>query len=172
MTQLKSIAKMVEELKIIKVEDVMKSEVLTVYEGWSIRRLSQFFQKHRISGAPVIASDDELVGIVTQSDVIRFETHRPDEETVKHIVERFCGNVNRELGRSEIERIRDQALDYMIVNDIMTRTPITVDVNETLEEAYLLLKESEVHRLLVVRNGILVGILTAMDILEALHKKT
>lgn len=157
-----------DDLQNTSARDIMQSNVLTVYEGWSIRRLSQFFQKHRISGAPVIASDDELVGVVSQSDVVRFQTRKPDEKDVNRIVERFCGNVNRELSKSEIEKIQDQAFDYMTVNDIMTEKPIVIDTSASLEEVFLLLKESRVHRLFVVQSGKLVGVLTAMDILENL----
>lgn len=150
------------------VKDIMKKDVLTAYEGWSIRRLSQFFQKYRISGAPVIASDNELVGVVTQSDVVRFQTRKPDEKDVHKIVERFCGNINRDLSKPEIEKIQDQAFDYMTINDIMTDVPIVIDLTTSLKDAFLLLKESRVHRLFVVESGKLVGVLTAMDILETM----
>ena len=35
--------------------EIMHKNVLSVYEGWSIQRLADFFMKHKISGAPVIA---------------------------------------------------------------------------------------------------------------------
>lgn len=169
MTQLANATDFSQTMRSIIVRDTMTTGVLTVYEGWSIRRLSKFFENHGVSGAPVIASDDELVGVVSQSDIIGFEARKPKEDEVKKIVERFCGHITRELDKFEIERIQDQALNYMTVNDIMTDAPITIDVNATLEDAYMLLKETQVHRLLVVDAGILVGVLTAMDILEQLH---
>lgn len=56
---------------------IASADLLTVYEGWSIKKLSEFFAKHKITGAPVIASDETLVGVVTQTDVVKFEGSRP-----------------------------------------------------------------------------------------------
>lgn len=152
------------------VAEVMTSEVKTVYEGWSIRRLSQFFLKHNISGAPVIAADDELVGVVTQTDVMRFDSQKPDQETIEKVVEHYCGPAQRELDQNELNVIQGKALDYMTVNSIMTGMVITVGVEETLKKAYELIIDNNIHRLFVVDNGILVGVITAMDILKRLGK--
>jgi predicted transcriptional regulator len=155
-------------LKNTKVIKVMSSKLLTVYEGWSVRKLSQFFLKHNISGAPVVASDDELVGVVTQSDVVRFDAKKPDEEVVAKIVEHYCGPLNRQLDAAEIDRIQDKAIDYMTVNAIMTEKVESISKEATLQEAYNLLLEKDIHRLFVVDKGILIGVITAMDILRSL----
>ncbi len=152
------------------VSEIMTKDVKTVYEGWSIRRLSQFFLKHNISGAPVVAADDELVGVVTQSDVLRFDSQKPDKETIEKVVERYCGPTQRELDQSELNVIQGKALDYMTVNSIMTGMVITVDIEDTLEKAYQLIVDNNIHRLFVIDKGILVGVVTAMDILKSLNR--
>ena len=152
------------------VSEIMTKDVKTVYEGWSIRRLSQFFLKHNISGAPVVAADDELVGVVTQSDVLRFDSQKPDKETIEKVVERYCGPTQRELDQSELNVIQGKALDYMTVNSIMTGMVITVDIEDTLKKAYQLIVDNNIHRLFVIDKGILVGVVTAMDILKSLNK--
>ncbi|MDU0354980.1 CBS domain-containing protein [Paraglaciecola aquimarina] len=105
-------------LRQMTVSQIMSDGVLTVYEGWSIRRLSKFFIKHNISGAPVIAADDELVGVVTQSDIIRFESHEPSESEIEKLVTQFCGPFGGTIDKSEIKRIQDKANDYCAVNSI------------------------------------------------------
>jgi len=152
------------------VSEIMTKDVKTVYEGWSIRRLSQFFLKHNISGAPVVAADDELVGVVTQSDVLRFDSQKPDKETIEKVVERYCGPTQRELDQSELNVIQGKALDYMTVNSIMTGMVITVDIEDTLEKANQLIVDNNIHRLFVIDKGILVGVVTAMDILKSLNR--
>ena len=158
----------VEKLNSLSVKDIMSSNLLTVYEGWSIRKLSQFFLKHGISGAPVIASDESLVGVVTQSDVIRFETKVPSEKEVEKLIEQICGPFNRELPKDEISRIQDKANDYCTVNSIMTPSVLNVDESEPVTTAYNLILAHDVHRLFVTRQDVLVGALTAMDILKSL----
>ena len=74
------------ELQNFSVTDLMSKEVLCVYEGWTIQRLAEFFLKNEISGAPVIASDHELVGVVSVSDIFRFENS--DDETKSEALRR------------------------------------------------------------------------------------
>lgn len=160
----------ISELAHTPISRIMTKDVKTVYEGWSIRRLSQFFLKHGISGAPVVAADDELVGVVTQTDVLRFDSQKPDKDTVAKVVERYCGPTQRELAPDELSVIQGKALDYMTVNAIMTGMVITANVEDNLEKAYRLIIDNNIHRLFVVDEGILVGVVTAMDILRHLGR--
>ena len=58
----------------VTAKTIMSKTLLSAYEGWTIHRLAEFFIKHGISGAPVIASDHELVGVVTVSDIFKFSS--------------------------------------------------------------------------------------------------
>tara|TARA_R110000868_G_scaffold106091_7_gene291140 strand:- start:1127 stop:1639 length:513 start_codon:yes stop_codon:yes gene_type:complete len=146
--------------------EVMSKHLLTVYEGWSIKRLSQFFLKHDISGAPVIAADDELVGVVTQSDIIRFESVDPDKQQIIKLVRQYSGPFGGPIDEAEVRRIQTHAKDYCTVNSIMTNKVISIDINSSLEKAYLLILGTQVQRIFITQQGLLVGVLTAMDILR------
>lgn len=104
-------------LATIRLADAMTSQVLTVYEGWSISRLSQFFIKHNISGAPVIAADDELVGVVTQSDIIRFASSEPNKQDIIKLARHYYGPFGGPISESEVQRIQQRAKDYCTVNE-------------------------------------------------------
>lgn len=54
------------------------------------------------------------------------------------------------------------------VADWMTRDPMTTSMDTSLAEAYELMSENEIRRLLVVRDGELVGIITLSDILRTI----
>lgn len=54
------------------------------------------------------------------------------------------------------------------VADWMTRDPQTTTMDTSLAEAYELMSENEIRRLLVVRDGDLVGIITLSDILRTI----
>ncbi len=54
-----------------------------------------------------------------------------------------------------------------VIRDWMTPSPITISPNTTLPEAARLMKECNIHRLPVVDEGRLVGIVTLGDIREA-----
>lgn len=160
-----------DRLNSFSLSDVMTQNVLTAYEGWSIRRLADFFVKHNISGAPVIAADDELVGVVTQSDIIKFETHEPSEAEIKKLVEQICGPFGGHLTPEDIHRIQGRANEYCTVNSIMTHNMIAIDLKTSLQEACATITDKNIHRLFVIENGILVGVLSSMDILKLLTQK-
>lgn len=160
-----------QELANRTVADAYSSQLLTVYEGWSIKKLSQFFLKHGISGAPVIAADEELVGVVSQSDIIRFESNTPSESEISKLVEHMCGPFAGNINEAEIRRIQDKANDYCTVNSIMTPYVISVDISTSLLQAYSMMADKHIHRVFVTKNGLLVGVISAMNILSFIARQ-
>jgi signal-transduction protein with cAMP-binding, CBS, and nucleotidyltransferase domain len=63
-------------------------------------------------------------------------------------------------------RIQTHAKDYCTVNSIMTSKVIAIDINSSLEAAYILILNTQVQRIFITQQGLLVGVLTAMDILR------
>lgn len=58
----------------------------------------------------------------------------------------------------------------MQVKDIMTKSPITIDINSSVKEATQALSYHNIGRLLVLKDGNLVGILTDGDLMVE-HKQ-
>ena len=55
----------------IKVKDIMTRDVITVPPDYTMEETAQVLQKNRISGAPVVDADGQLVGTITQTDLFR-----------------------------------------------------------------------------------------------------
>jgi len=55
----------------IKVKDIMTRDVITVPPDYTVEETAQVLQKNRISGAPVVDVDGQLVGTITQTDLFR-----------------------------------------------------------------------------------------------------
>ena len=55
----------------IKVKDIMTRDVITVPPDYTVEETAQVLQKNRLSGAPVVAADGQLVGTITQTDLFR-----------------------------------------------------------------------------------------------------
>ena len=54
----------------IKVRDLMRTEVVTVREDMTVRELAAFLADEGISGAPVTSSSGEVVGVVSAKDIL------------------------------------------------------------------------------------------------------
>lgn len=55
----------------IKVKDIMTRNVITVPPDYTVEETAQVLQKNKISGAPVVDANGQLVGTITQTDLFR-----------------------------------------------------------------------------------------------------
>jgi predicted transcriptional regulator len=155
-----------ENISAIPLHQLMSKQVLTVYEGWSIKRLASFFVKHHVSGAPVIASDETLVGVVTQSDLVRFQSQPPSDFEMEKVVQFYYGPNSQGLTDADIRRLKERAIETCTVNAIMTATVIAIDLNTPASTACRRMVDEGLHRLFVTDQGRVVGVVTAMDFLR------
>lgn len=155
-------------VKTLTAKDIMSTELLMVYEGWTIHRLAEFFIKHKISAAPVIASDHELVGVVSVGDVFRFNNM---EEADKGAVLRnyYRENTGQEINENDLRSWVKDADKNCTVHQIMTKEVIAVEQNTSLKNVLTLLLEKHIHRVFVTDNKIIVGVISSMDVLEVFN---
>lgn len=152
--------------KTLCAKDIMSSELLTAYEGWTIHRLADFFINRQISAAPVIASDHELVGVVSVGDVFKFNNMNEREKgnALRNHYRDSCGQeINEEVLRTWVK----DADKNCTVHQIMNSEVIAVDQYESLQSVANLLLDQHIHRVFVTENGKVVGVVTAMDVLSA-----
>ncbi|MGH2406215.1 MAG: CBS domain-containing protein, partial [bacterium] len=50
--------------------DIMTSSVITAWPETRVKDLVALMTTHRISGIPIVAADHELVGMVTEADLL------------------------------------------------------------------------------------------------------
>lgn len=148
--------------------DLMSKDVLCVYEGWTIQRLAEFFLNHDISGAPVIASDHELVGVVSVSDIFRFENS--DDDTKSEALRRcYRDSTGIDIAsREDLVNWSKNSQTSCTVHQIMAKQVISVGVASNLSEVSTTMVENDIHRVFVTENEKIVGIVSALDILRKL----
>src|SRR5215510_13966178 len=54
--------------------DVMVKDVITVTESMPLKDVARMFVEKKITGAPVVDANGELVGVISETDVIRKTT--------------------------------------------------------------------------------------------------
>lgn len=148
--------------------DIMSCDLLTVYEGWTIYRLAEFFIKHQISAAPVIASDHELVGIVSVGDVFRFHS-LDDGEKGNVMRNHYRDSCGQDINSEDLRAWVKDADKNCTVHQIMTPEVIAVDKQTTIDQVIDLLLDRHLHRIFVTEQNKIVGVITAMDLLRSLR---
>jgi predicted transcriptional regulator len=149
-------------------KDIMFSNLLTVYEGWTIHRLAEFFIKHQISAAPVIASDHELVGVVSVGDVFRFNNLQ-DAEKTRVLRNYYRDNTGQDINEEDLRTWSKDADKNCTVHQIMTPEVIAVEKDASLKKIVSTLLEKRIQRVFVTDNKIVVGVITATDLLQEFY---
>ena len=141
-----------------KVEDVMTREVVTATRATSFKELTRLLSGNRISGIPVVNDDGLLIGIVTESDLLRTEREREPQRR-NRFLEWF-------IDRKRLAEIERLAADLR-AGDLMTSEVVTVGPDTPVREAVTRLLKAGIKRLPVVdAEGRLVGIVSRNDLLR------
>ena len=152
--------------------ELMSTEVLSVYEGWSIKRLADFFLNHGISGAPVIASDHQLVGVVSVSDIFKFENSSGEakSEALQSCYRNATGiDIT---SRADLLEWSKNAEASCTVHQIMAPRVITVDADSHITDIASVLVSNAIHRAFVIEDGKIVGVISSTDLLRSLLPET
>jgi CBS domain-containing protein len=147
-----------------RIYEIMDRDPVTVAPETSVEDVVATLRKHELPGLPVVDANGQLVGIVTEADLVL-----PDDQGdlhIPHYVNLFGGTVFLEsLSRFE-ERLRKAFA--ATAEDMMTRDPDAVAPDTSVREAARLIHESGHNRLPVVEDGRLVGVVSRIDLLGAL----
>jgi CBS domain-containing protein len=146
--------------------DLMTSSPLSVGDTVPIREALAFLIDRGISGAPVIDEAGRAVGVLSQTDLLVHE-----REHVEHLrqgdEEEFESGAplpRRCWGQFQLERV-----DPTPVREVMTPALFAVAPDTPARTVVEEMCELNVHRLFVVDgNGVLVGVISALDVLRHL----
>jgi len=142
--------------------DIMTANVVTAREDALVGEIADLLLTHRISGVPIVDSDDRVVGIVSEGDLIRRIENDTDARSAWWL----------ELLRSKKERAAAFVKAHgMRARDVMTRNVKTVAEDTPLREIADLLEKNHIKRVPVVRGKKLVGIVSRSNLLQGLATK-
>lgn len=139
----------------MRVKDIMKSDVVTVRPEATLKEVAALLVEHRISGLPVVDESGEVVGVVSEADIL----YKEQSHTARRSI--FSWMLDDE------GHATDRKLAARTAGEAMTSPAITIPRWRSTAEAARTMLESEVNRLPVVDKGKLVGIVTRADLVRA-----
>jgi CBS domain-containing protein len=143
----------------MKAADIMTRNVVSVQPETTILRAAELMLQHRISGLPVVDTDDHVVGIVTEGDFLRRTetgTQRKRPRWLQFLV--GPGRLAEEYVRSSSRKIED----------VMTQAVHTIGEDTPVSDVVELMERHRIKRLPVLRDDKLVGIVSRANLLHAL----
>lgn len=146
----------------MQAKDIMTTEVITVTPGETVEGLIKLLIEKRISGVPVVNEEKEVVGIVSEGDLmVRVgELHPP---SFLNILGGVIYLDDPDEFRRELKKVA-----AVKVEDMMTENPLVVDETASVEKIATLMQDAGINRVPVLKDGRLTGIVTRADIIKSL----
>jgi len=127
------------------VGEIMTANPISVADTASLAEAARILDSRRITGLPVVDASGALVGVLSQTDLVRVRA-------------------SQQLSSSWLG---------LPVGQIMTTPALTIDVTASLEEAARVMQDRRVHRLVVTGPATTpIGIISTSDIFRSLVRSS
>jgi CBS domain-containing protein len=141
-------------------KDIMSDSVITVRPEMSSEEVKDLFTSHKISGAPVVDHNGQLIGVITMHDLLKSGL---DQYPTLGYFEQV--QLDRALAQ---QGLHIENISAGFVSDFMTREVFTAEPEMPVEELARLMYRNRIHRVIVVNpdEAYPVGIVTTFDMLK------
>jgi CBS domain-containing protein len=142
----------------MRAHQIMTRPVYSVLPEATIAEAANIMLQRHISGLPVVDAAGKLVGIVSEGNFIRrseIGTQRKRSRWLKFLLG---------AGEAATDFVHEHGRK---ISEVMTRVPLTITEDTTLEEIVTSMETNGVKRLPVMREGKLVGIVSRANLLQA-----
>lgn len=152
-------------MKELKVEEAMTTDPVTVTTDTSVTDVAKIMVDRGIGGVPVVNEQGELVGIVTEGDLI------VQDEDVKfpsfvHFMDWYL------FSPGALHRFDDKFRKVVAatVGDVMTEDVVTVESDDSVHDVANVMAKKNLKRFPVIKDGALVGMITMADIVKLISR--
>ncbi len=149
--------------------DFMITPVVSVTADLTLQELAQLLSKNNFSGVPVVDSTEKVIGILSDTDLIRF-AQKLNVVPLKDLT----GWISPYTEVEDIAAVRrgiDQ-LSKTTVDKVMTRKVYTVSEDSTIREIAQLMNRRNINRVPVIdKQERLVGIITRADLVSCMAQR-
>jgi CBS domain-containing protein len=175
----------------LRLRDIMSTDVLTAPPDMNIRDAMALLATRHVSGVPVVTGT-RLVGVVSATDLLSFASSLPGVPTERseqseldelepedvgvddeEIASVYFGDFWSDAGADAAVRFDAilgpewNVLEEHTVSEAMTRTPVCMGPEDSVIAAAEAMCDASIHRVLVTEHGVLLGIVTASDIVRS-----
>ena len=144
----------------MKVREIMTRDVLTARPDTSVNRIAQLMQSRAVSGIPVVDAAGQLLGLVTELDLIA-GNQRLEPPQFFALLD---GRIPLETPGHYRKRLRHMLGTHAA--EVMTDEVVSVEADAEVEDLAALMVKRGANPVPVVERGRLVGIVSRADIVR------
>ncbi|MGJ7919737.1 CBS domain-containing protein [Neobacillus sp. LXY-4] len=148
----------------MKAHEIMNRLVYKVKEEDTVRSVIEKFIEYQISGLPVVNDRNEIVGYISDGDIMRYIGKHKD-----YVVDNFYYAFVIKGDDEEFQQRKQRLLDLNVL-DIAKKKVYKVSWNEDIENIAAILGNKQIKKVPVERNGVLLGIISRGDVIRHTFK--
>lgn len=145
-------------------KDIMSPDPVCVLRDMDLRDLAKLFLEKGFTGAPVVDASGDLVGVISQTDLLYYNLTRGDELVMSSD---FYASAKIE-GHPMPQGFQVQDVNTGCVEDVMTPVVHAVESSAPVSGVARMMTTKHIHRVIVRRGRRAVGIISALDVLRSL----
>ncbi|WP_316179805.1 MULTISPECIES: CBS domain-containing protein [unclassified Bradyrhizobium] len=145
----------------MNVSDIMRRSVATIKPDALLSEAAHLLMETNQRGLPVVDCEGALVGVISEGDFL----HRTELD-----ISPPPGNWLEELLGIEEDTPARRRMGARLVCETMTRDPVCVDEEASLDEVVALMDARHIAQLPVVCGGSVVGIVSRFELLGAVAR--
>ncbi len=150
----------------MQVRDIMSSPAITVRPDTKIQEIASIMREHQISGLPVVDENGELLGKITELNLIarNAPVKQPHYITVLSAV--------IPVGIEDYFNYKEQLRQTLATNasELMDHEVHTIEPGVALEEAMEIMLHPEISMLPVIEQNKVIGVVTRTDLVRLIEK--
>ena len=128
-----------------EISNIMTTEVVTVTPDTSIFDAIEILVANNFTGLPVVDSQNQPIGVVTEKDLLRFIF--------------------------KLEKHPSKTKNIKTVKDVMTRYVASFNVHEPLDSLYKCLMNGRFRRVPILSDGKVIGLVSRSDLIKYMLSK-
>lgn len=149
----------------IPAKSVMTTNLVTVSPETTVAEAARRMLIHRVTAVPVVDTDNRPLGLISEGDVMRHFGAQFQSKRAQWL---------RMLAEGETlapEFLNEIRLNQQRVRDIMHTAVISAGEEASLAELADLMLNHRIKRIPILREGVLVGIVSRADVVRAVVEK-
>lgn len=155
----------------LKVSDIMTTQVISLLGTDTLKDATITLAVDNLSGAPVVDDDNRLIGILSECDILKvILDHEENLSSKNPVLHLLAFPMDANIDDPQLKAAADK-ISEIRVSDIMIRDIITTSPNAEIIDVLRLMIDSDVNRIPVLEQGVLVGIVTRGDIIFSIYKR-
>ena len=156
------------------VKNIMTRKVISLKPNDTLKRALATLSENRISAAPIINEEDEVVGIISESDIFEcFEDCVPTQTIDRHLgvtfdmleIVRNIIDAQKMFPSSKVKKFLKRR-----VSEVMTKDVVTLSPGNSLVKASKIMAEMDINHVPVTEKSKLIGIVSRADLIVGLSQ--